>query len=289
MQVIKDMIAKGGPDKSDYDLINQKLVELANHEENTHKLCEMLYDILRPTLNVNTMQGFAHTKPHGYAGDFEMIDRIYQKWTSPDPSLSKWDDFFHNQAAPKAVRNRKEYFKSMAKGLLEKYPEGRINMLNIGSGPARDVHEFFADTGSERVFIDCVDIDARAIRYASELNRHNLDRITFHKKNIFRFQPQHSYQLIWSAGLFDYFTDQRFIRLVEKLYAFVEEGGELVIGNFSNDNPSRAYMEHVGEWVLEHRNEEELFELALKAGVAQKNITVGQESEGVNLFLHMRK
>src|SRR5947209_9621878 len=47
----------------------------------------------------DTMQGFGLLKPHGYAGDFEMIDRIHTGWKSPNPKLVRWDEYFHAQSA----------------------------------------------------------------------------------------------------------------------------------------------------------------------------------------------
>ena len=50
-----------------------------------------------PILSLETMQGHAYLKPHGYAGDFELIDKIYTYWKSDDPNLIRWDDYFHSQ------------------------------------------------------------------------------------------------------------------------------------------------------------------------------------------------
>jgi hypothetical protein len=61
------------------------------------------------------------------------------------------------------------------------------------------------------------------------------------------------------------------------------------VGNFSDFNPSRDYMELLGDWVLQHRTRDRLRELALEAGAAEDAIDVQWEPEGVNLFLHVRR
>jgi extracellular factor (EF) 3-hydroxypalmitic acid methyl ester biosynthesis protein len=38
--------------------------------------------------------------------------------------------------------------------------------------------------------------------------------------------------------LFDYFEDQVFIKLLRKFMHWTNPGGEVIIGNFSNYNPS---------------------------------------------------
>ena len=106
---------------------------------------------------------------------------------------------------------------------------------------------------------------------------------------ILRYCPQRQYDLIWSAGLFDYFEDHVFVRLLHRFLGYVVPGGELVIGNFHPRNPTRNYMEAMGEWMLHHRKEEEMIQLALRAGVAGRAfLKVEQEAEGVNLFLRVR-
>ena len=76
--------------------------------------------------------------------------------------------------------------------------------------------------------------------------------------------------------------------MVKRLQVAIAPGGELVIGNFSRANPSRSYMELVGEWNLHHRSEDQLRELALQAGADADQLSVGREPENVNLFLHLR-
>ena len=113
-------------------------------------------------LSTRTMQGFALRKPHGYAGDFEIIDRIYLRHITDDPSLKSWDTYYHQQSATKAVRNRKDYFHK----LLDKQKETReaSRILNVGSGPARCVFEWLGANATAQVAFECIDIDENAVR-----------------------------------------------------------------------------------------------------------------------------
>jgi hypothetical protein len=77
--------------------------------------------------------------------------------------------------------------------------------------------------------------------------------------------------------------------LLKSLLAVTRPGGEVVVGNFSTHNPSRAYMELLGDWSLTHRTEKDLVELAREAGADRGAISVEWEPEGVNLFLHVRR
>ncbi len=74
--------------------------------------------------------------------------------------------------------------------------------------------------------------------------------------------------------LFDYFNDKTFVAILKKMKNWLKPGGEIVVGNFNdNHNPSRNYMEILGEWYLEHRSENTLKQLALKARFEELGIS----------------
>jgi len=231
----------------------------------------------------STMQGRAFEKAYGYAGDFDIIDKIYTFHVSDDPKYRKWDEFFHQQPAPKAVRNRKRYFIDK---LNQLQVDGVQTVLNLASGPCRDVLELFEQDGAPNYLFDCVELDQKAISYAQGLLGPHVDKITFINENIFRFQPTSRYDIIWSAGLFDYFDDRVFQRILSRLVASNPEA-KIVIGNFSDANPTMPYMEIIGEWHLRHRSEAQLIDIAIKAGVNRSRISIESEPEGVNLFLNI--
>ena len=161
-------------------------------------------------------------------------------------------------------------------------------------GLPRDVFEFFnqhneGPNRDKHIQFDCVEFDDVAILYAKTLCFEYMENINFMKANAFRFTTEKRFPLIWSAGLFDYLDDRRFIFLTKRLYDFVDEGGELVIGNFSDYNPSRPYMEVLMDWQLHHRGPEKLTQLAKDSGIPESMIYIGKEQEGINLFLHLKK
>ncbi len=112
---LNDLITRGGPEPSDYgDLsacyshIGQLVLDGEIHLKDLNDRWKTLGE---PFNSLSTMQGFVIAKPHGYPGDFEVIDRIYQRWVSPHSHLVKWDRYFHTQPATEAVRNRARYLK----------------------------------------------------------------------------------------------------------------------------------------------------------------------------------
>lgn len=281
--------SKGPQDPSDYPQLTADIAaayramlagELARSE-----ILDVL-DGLGAPFSMRTTQGYCLHKPHGYAGDYEMIDKIYVEHISEDSDLANWDHFFHAQQAPKAVRNRKAYFHRILDGHAGK----SATVLKLGVGPGRGMYEWLSANPAANIAFECVDEDKGGIAYAVELNRHFLKKIAFyHRASLFKFSPGRKYDLIWASGLFDYFDETTFVAFGKRFIDCLAESGEMVIGNFSTNNPSRPYMEVFGDWVLHHRSPESLRDLALVMGVSPENIRVDAVSDGVNLFLRVKK
>ena len=289
---LRNLVSAGGPEPEEYDRITSSLQNLSVIIGSCglrHDHIRKIRDALGPAMTTESMQGFALHKLYGYAGDFDIIDRIYTQRVSSDARIARWDRFFHNTHAPIAVRNRKTYFKKLLNELLARHKGATqpIRVLNVASGPARDLYEFFCEHGDPRIHFDCIETDPLAINHASLLCKDFLEQITFHQVNAFRFTSDKRYDLVWSAGLFDYFPDRLFVRLLRKLVNLAKSDAELVIGNFGSENKSRAYMELVGDWHLHHREFKKLLSLTMEIGLPAESVTVEQEPSGLNLFLRI--
>lgn len=136
------------------------------------------------------------------------------------------------------------------------------------------------------VAIHCIEQDGRAIAYASDLCHDHLSKIVFQQANALKFVVDKKFDLVWSAGLFDYLSDEKFLWLVKKLESLLTPSGTMVIGNFADTNPSRPYME-LFDWRLYHRSQADLLRIAGQAGYQPQQVWIDTEPEKVNLFLHL--
>ena len=283
VNTIQRLLDKGGPDHDDFDAV-MSFVDQIKPEE-----VEAFQNAMTPILNPSTLIGLSFTKPFGYNGDFFIIEKIYQKYANPDPRYTKWDAFIHRLPVAIAVVNRKKLAIEILTALNTRANGEKRSVLILGSGPVTEVNEYLLQTPGNTLIFDMVDLDQRAIDYAKAKNRNFLPFMRFINRNVIRFVPDNSYDLIWSAGLFDYFKDKHFVYLIKKFYEHINPGGEMIIGNFGVQNPSRKIMEILADWYLYHRSEEELIDFAGQAGVAQSNIEIIKEPLGINLFLKTKK
>jgi extracellular factor (EF) 3-hydroxypalmitic acid methyl ester biosynthesis protein len=245
-------------------------------------------DKIKTILNENTLIGHGFVKPYGYPGDFTLIDKIYQFDINEEKQYKNWDIFFQNQPGANAVRNRKNYFIEYCKNLIVRKQNAKV--LILGSGPATDVYELLTDSsGGNNISFDLIDFDQCAIDFSMKKNIEFKSQISFHRINALRFNSYKLYDLIWSAGLFDYFKDKHFTYLIRKYFNCLTQDGEMVISNFSTKNPTKRLMEVLSDWYLHLRTETDLFRIASDADVDKELVSIDKEYLGINLFLKIRK
>ncbi len=284
------VIDRGGPAPTDYALVGDAFARMHGEEYEAHgglarrvRTNPVIADFFtrhRAVFGTTaTMQGMIRLKPHGYAGDFETIERIYAHSCSELGNLRSWDRMFHATAGSRAVRNRAMVFDSLVNS------RAPVSAASLACGPALDVAAALPGSSIRRLTL--LDNDPNALRRA-RVNLPETDaEVSFEHRNVIRWRPTETFDLIWCSGLFDYLADKTAVFLLQRLRAALAPGGALVIGNFAPGHASRAYMESVGEWLLIHRTDRDLLSLALAAGARADQTCVMSEPTGVNLFLVM--
>jgi extracellular factor (EF) 3-hydroxypalmitic acid methyl ester biosynthesis protein len=276
-----ELVEKGGPEIHDY----HEFTNIVNHLK--PEQVDDFREIIKPSLNENTLIGHGFVKPYGYPGDFYLIHNIYKQKANPDPKYKSWDDFFLNQPAAQAVRNRKDIFLKSCRH-LEKNGSNKVNVLILGCGPATDVKQYMTENPGTKIRFNLLDFDQKAIDFAKAQNDSSNGSIEYVRMNVLRFKPYKYYDLIWSAGLFDYFKEKHFIYLINKYLKNLAENGEFIIGNFSHLNPTKRLMEVLSDWHINHRSKYDLIRMAVEAEVDEDQITIEMEELGINLFLRIK-
>lgn len=249
-------------------------------------------------LRVGELQLHARTKPRGYAGDFELLHKICTNYRCDHPLGRLFDRFFQEQAAPQAVRNRTAIVADGICVALQK--AGTTNrIVSIGSGPAADLSQTLDQLSSSTLRgaeLFLLDIDPNALDFARAQLEPRLRgaKLELLQQNLFRIARRK--QAAWSGasiiscvGLFDYLEDDDAAVLLKAMWSWLAPGGTLLAFNFSPNNPSRAYMEWIGNWYLIYRSREELAKLAAIAELPGECFEIAAEPLGVNLYLRAEK
>ncbi len=289
---LKKMIQKGGPEPQDYRLFDNMLEELATAVESkevSKNDLQEIYNLFDDDFMQKTAHGHSFRKPFGYAGDFMIIDRVYQ--IDIHPEYKNWDKYILNHRTCEGIRNRKEYFKNTLKKICLDNKSSKIELLNVASGPARDLQELYASSpiATKNLNTLCIDHDPKAIDFATQLTSEFKSQISFERANIYKYETLEKYDVVWSSGLFDYFDDTAFVQILNKLINWGKPNSEIIIGNICSAHSLKNYMELLWEWPLHIRSSKDLIKLAIEAGAEPKNVKIGIEGAGIFLFLHIHK
>jgi hypothetical protein len=77
--------------------------------------------------------------------------------------------------------------------------------------------------------------------------------------------------------------------MLELFWRSLRTGGRALVFNFAPWNPTRAYMEWIGNWYLLYRTRQDLAMLAERAGVPGDQFTIASEASGIDLLLQIDK
>lgn len=284
------------------DATNDSLHEfktIMTTEEDRDHMWGYVFKEIFPYLMRSHFAARAYYKPKGYAGDFLMMEHIYQNAAKGDGKIGRLIDSWGLQRrSSEAIRGRrilmKDQLKSLSKKRLQK--NNRFSVMNIACGPCRELFDFLAECEySEKIDALCVDIDTEALRYSNQkvnIFPHNAS-VRYMTENLVKWalgKINHdigSKDLIYSAGLFDYLEPRLFCRLVDKCYDHLKPGGSLLIGNYA-PHDDMLFMDHLLHWNLLYRTREDLKELFDNTRFG-RDMTIISEPENVNLFVLAQK
>jgi extracellular factor (EF) 3-hydroxypalmitic acid methyl ester biosynthesis protein len=244
-------------------------------------------------------------KPLGYAGDYEMVNMMLQE--SSSMGSNTYSRIFHDLttsvAACLAHRNRITILERLLGEEAERVTdEQRIfTVLTVACGPAVEIQRFIRNNELvNHSALHLMDFNEETLEYVKKRTSESMaasghkPAIKFIQKSIddllknIHFESEGflpTYDMIYCAGLFDYFPDNVCRNLLELYYRWVRPGGLLVATNVHPKNPERYLMEHLLEWYLIYRDEKQLGSLAPKGS----EFDVFADDTGVNVFLTIRK
>lgn len=239
-------------------------------------------------------------KPHGYPGDYKMLEIVYDN-VEVSGGIGKYIDRYGlNVPYSTAIRLRKDTMRDMLGHFINTSTQQHLKILNLASGACRDIREMLRQPIAYKGKVDllCIDQDDSALNYSQEkLSALPNDRIDVHliKGNILRLESldlgsDSSFDMIYSIGIADYLQDRMLKKIFQDSYKKLKTGGRLVVAYKDKERHKPVALNWYGDWYFIPRNEEELLTLIYESmGKDNVSIAIEREPSGVIFFAVITK
>lgn len=244
--------------------------------------------------------------------------REYDWNTIFDP---KWfwkslDRSFLDHDAAKAVYNRRLLLEEHIRKLRTQKWWSDLHVVSVACWTMDEVYRILDDNTSRwdhRLRVTGIDLDAWTVRVAQKRFEKHWDTVHVVQWNVLNglgtilSQSKWNWEwitplsantdLIMSAGLIDYFSDDKVVILLREMREMLVLGWTMIVWNFIEwmredslpINTSRPYMEVVLGWMLIHRTPEDLRRLAGHAWWHSNEIQIIYEELWINAFIKWKK
>lgn len=242
-----------------------------------------------------------YEKPRGFSGDYLTMRNLYNHNTGGTGAVGlAIDEALLNLPPVKSVRNRRNFLRDeLLKTIDESQsPPPHCPITSLACGAALEVFDVFETLESDPpVQFALLDMDREAIDHVEN----SIDELgvqtraqTFQKNLIFLVKGRHELdigpqELIYSAGLIDYFDDEFVGELLDWIYDKLATGGRLILGNFHPRNPTRAFMDHILDWKLVYRTMDDMHRLSKDSKFNKTCSKTWFEENEINLFAELTK
>ncbi|KAB7643917.1 class I SAM-dependent methyltransferase [Polymorphobacter fuscus] len=240
--------------------------------------------------------GHAFARPRGYPGDAGLLDVIYRQpgapWTTSDPVASVVTAMTHSAPPARSVRERRMILADAIDETAVRVQ--RPSILSLACGHLREVEWSLALTqGSIGRFV-AVDQDTDSLAsiardYAERFPA--IEMLEMSVRDVLRGGGRNlgSFDLIYAAGLYDYLPEPIARNLTERLFAMLNDGGRLLIGNYGEGLFDTAYMEAIMNWPLNWRGPVVLEALADGIHATQASRSVWPDTTGTCWYLDLQR
>jgi len=204
------------------------------------------------------------SKPHGYAGDFKIIDWMYDLEHSAgedptEPGIVNCLDFiFSTNHSVISLWDRRRWLKALLSDELKN--KGALKILDIACGGARYIRDFLESAEDiSNISITLLDQDPAALAFAETVNLHKWSdqvvTICAPIKNLTQTIDVEDFDIVISSGLFDYLDHETGSAMLSYLSTKVKEGGLLAITNYHIDDGSILSKDWSADWPLIFRED----------------------------------
>jgi hypothetical protein len=282
----------------------QCLCEIAGDNEHLRAAKDYTESQLTTELMGAPLWRQAYAKPLGYPGDYQVMDYIYQGSARGDTPFAQVAHALGVLIGQFVVKRKDFVREAIAAVAARRRGSGATVIASLGAGPAQEIVELLQrdECGANPLTFILVDQDSGALRCAGRnLSAANAarrvkspGRIDLRHLSVLRLlrednpadllaQPD----MIYSAGLFDYFSDRTCRVLAGRLYDALPPGGLLLLGNMKAGTDMIWPLEMIADWSLTYRTADSVLSWADSLPGAE--IVLRTEATGYDYLLSVRK
>lgn len=220
----------------------------------------------------------AFEKPRGYAGDYLMLETIYNNKPFSSGIGLYFDKYFLNNPYAVAVRYRKDKLREIIKKEIEQSNSEIIKIFNIACGSCREIRELPMDLfKGKTVIFTCLDWDEEALEFSKQAVKNLPGNVKFNflKEDILKIIKDVSsldkfpkQDIVYSIGLIDYLPDRILKMFMQFFYRILKEQGMLFL---THKNKEKTFSPlppgWFCDWKFVSREKEEVIGLFYNCGI----------------------
>ena len=227
-------------------------------------------EVLNPWLLRSRFWNRSATKPHGYAGDFRMLEWMYDLEHDPctdatQPALvNVLDGLYATVHSVQAVWHRRRWFAQLLTDQAARRDEGPCRVLDVACGGSRYVRDVLRTFRPRPLQVTFFDQDAAALTFVADRTVAGADHelICAPVRRLADFVPDDAqFDLVISTGLFDYLPNADAAALLSHMVARTAPGGVTAVCNFAPEDASKVVKDWVSDWRLIYRTADQLRDL----------------------------
>jgi SAM-dependent methyltransferase len=219
------------------------------------------------TLQADPYASYSFRKPRGYPGDAVLMDFIYGSGSSgaalessSELGRSIFRQISGNPAFP-AIQGRRDLLARRIEAACRENQCCRI--LSVACGHLREGSVLRKLEMPRPARFVALDQDEGSLALVA--SEHEQSGVECLRESAIRLLSHHFdigvFDLIYSAGLYDYLSDEFSTRLLQGLVRRLVPGGTLLVANMLPNIPACGYMEAVMDWWLIYRTPEQMAEM----------------------------
>ena len=226
------------------------------------------------------------TQPRGYAGDSKLLDMVYSpnKYDLTHTSEIGKRLFKYTTRTPlsRTLCRRMKLIAEYIDKFAEEVPKASV--LSVASGHCREADYSTALKSKSLERFVALDHDAMSLEtLQNNYGEFGLEPCELNVKDLIKGSHNlGKFDLIYSAGLYDYLSTRFAQKLTQCLYDMLKPGGKLLLINIAAQYDEVGYLESYMNWSMIGRDKLDTIDLAGTVQTNEKAVIQLKEIEAIN-------